>query len=364
MEKTKVGAFIPLALVPTVLVGANVDGRPNYTTVGFVSGVNIKPPIIGVSLNRKHHTVKGILQNGCFSVNIPSADRMAETDYCGLVSGRSVDKSRVFTAFYGELGTAPMIEELPIVCECRYAGQKIDFAMDTVYFGEIVQAYVDSRLYKKGEPADILGINPLLTGLDGRYRLAGPPAGKIFSVGWDYLSKRRIGRDAPTGSGTAGVSGAGASEGSGGACGIVNRSPKPVLSIPCGARAEDIGRAVAELNRYAEECGGRPIEGPFVMRTAGLAPEAGIRVGFVFAAALPAAGRIEAGRIAGGRFARCLHAGPYDTLGTSLNALRAFIADAGFEASGAEYEFYRNDPATTTPEALETMILIPVKRAK
>ncbi len=193
MEKTKVGAFIPMPVAPTVLVGANVDGKPNYLAVGFASGANMQPPIVCVSLNRKHHTVKGLLENGTFSVNIPTAAQMRECDYCGLVSGRSVDKSRVFASFYGDLRSAPMIEECPIVCECRLVGQPVDFRMDSVYFGEVVQCYVDSALYKKGARPDILRIDPLLTGLDRRYRRVGEELGKAFSVGWE----RREGEAAP-----------------------------------------------------------------------------------------------------------------------------------------------------------------------
>ena len=101
MRKTKVGAFIPLPVVPTVIVGVNIAGKPNYLTIGFVSGVNIKPPIIGISLNRKHHSVKGLLENGTFSINVPTSSNLLETDYCGLVSGRSVDNDVVSVAWTG-----------------------------------------------------------------------------------------------------------------------------------------------------------------------------------------------------------------------------------------------------------------------
>ncbi len=84
-----------------------MNGKPNYATVGFVNGVNVKPAIICVSLNKRHHTPKGITENGTFSVNIPSAVHREEVDYCGLVSGNETDKSMVFSSFYGELGTAP-----------------------------------------------------------------------------------------------------------------------------------------------------------------------------------------------------------------------------------------------------------------
>ena len=41
------------------------------------------------------------------------------TDYCGLYSGRKVDKSRLFEVFYGELKTAPLIMECPVNLEKR-----------------------------------------------------------------------------------------------------------------------------------------------------------------------------------------------------------------------------------------------------
>jgi len=70
MGKVKTGAYNPLPVVPIVLVGANVNGKPNYMAVGFVNGVNITPAIVSVSLNKKHHTPKGIIENRTFSINV------------------------------------------------------------------------------------------------------------------------------------------------------------------------------------------------------------------------------------------------------------------------------------------------------
>jgi flavin reductase (DIM6/NTAB) family NADH-FMN oxidoreductase RutF len=194
MPKKEINAFIPMPVAPTVLVGAMVGGKPTYMAVGFASGANIKPPILCVSLNHAHYTVKGILENGEFSVNVPSVAQIRECDYCGLVSGRSVDKSSIFTTFFGELAGAPMIEECPIACECRLVGSPVDFAMDSVFFGEVVKSYVDAALYEKGKKADILQIDPLLTGLDRRYRRAGEAVGDAFSIGWEYALKGSRGK--------------------------------------------------------------------------------------------------------------------------------------------------------------------------
>ncbi|MFC1921177.1 hypothetical protein ACFLYQ_05585, partial [Chloroflexota bacterium] len=68
---------------------------------------------------------KGIKQNMTFSVNVPSADLVKETDYCGIESGSKADKVAVckFDVFYGKLETAPMVEQCPVYSfSRRYCG--------------------------------------------------------------------------------------------------------------------------------------------------------------------------------------------------------------------------------------------------
>jgi flavin reductase (DIM6/NTAB) family NADH-FMN oxidoreductase RutF len=187
MKKIKTGAYIPLPVAPIVIVGANVGGKPNYMAAAFVAGANAKPAIIGVSLNKSHLTSRGIVECGSFSVNVPSTAYAVETDYCGIASGHDADKSQVFGAFYGELETAPMIEEFPIVCECRYTGQSVEFAMDTLYFGEVVQVYVNEDCLSADRRIDVLKADPLcFSGLDMRYRALGAELGQAWSIGKSY----------------------------------------------------------------------------------------------------------------------------------------------------------------------------------
>lgn len=180
MGKVKAGSINPLPIFPIVLVGANVNGKPNYTTVGFVNGANINPMIISISLNNCHHTPKGIIENGTFSINIPSADHIIKTDYCGLVSGKTTDKSNLFTTFYGELKTAPMIEDFPITSECKYIDHKA-FSMDTLYFGEVHQVYINKELITSNNKVDVLKANPLFSGMDNLYRTIGRDVKQAFN---------------------------------------------------------------------------------------------------------------------------------------------------------------------------------------
>ena len=182
MEKINIGANVFIYPMPVTLVGAMVGGRVNYMAVGWVTRVNAKPPILAVALNKIHYTPEGIKRTGTFSVNFPTANMVEETDYCGLVSGRKNDKSSVFKVFYGELETAPMIEDCPLCLECRL--QDIyEFPTNNLFIGEIVAAYTEEGYLTDDKP-DIHKMNPLvLTMPDNNYWTVGAHAGKAWGAG-------------------------------------------------------------------------------------------------------------------------------------------------------------------------------------
>ena len=112
MDKVKLGAVPWVYPVPIVLAGANVDGRPNFCTLGDCGIMGIRPPLVYVSLNETHLTTEGIVETGVYSVNVPSTDMLAVTDYCGMVSGREVDKTVLFEVFFLELLKRDSIRKL------------------------------------------------------------------------------------------------------------------------------------------------------------------------------------------------------------------------------------------------------------
>ncbi|MCX6012520.1 MAG: flavin reductase family protein [Chloroflexi bacterium] len=147
-------------LCPTtiVLVGAMVNGKPNYNTIAYV-GI-ISKNMVSVALSKAHYTNIGIKENKTFSVNIPSLGMVNKTDYCGMVSGKDVDKSRVFETFYGTLKTAPMIKECPISLECML-NQIIDTGRGECFIGEIVETYVGEE-YMTDDKVDYTKVDPIL----------------------------------------------------------------------------------------------------------------------------------------------------------------------------------------------------------
>ena len=143
-----------------VLVGANVNGKPNYTPVAH-TGLWITRSSVALTANS--HSNKGIKENGTFSFNIPSQEQLILTDYCGLVSGKDTDKGALFTNFYGELGTAPMIEECPLNMEFRVVETTVSprkrGAPADVYIGEIITTYCNEDVLTDGE-LDLMKVKP------------------------------------------------------------------------------------------------------------------------------------------------------------------------------------------------------------
>jgi flavin reductase (DIM6/NTAB) family NADH-FMN oxidoreductase RutF len=142
-----------LSPLPVALVGALVDGRPNYCVVGYISPFDFGRHVF-LSLYKKRHTSRGIHENRAFSVNLPSEDLLAEVNICGSKSGRDVDKAKLFETFYGELATAPMIAECPLNMACEVT-DILDYDPNEGIIGRVVASYVDEELVTSGGAVDM-----------------------------------------------------------------------------------------------------------------------------------------------------------------------------------------------------------------
>jgi flavin reductase (DIM6/NTAB) family NADH-FMN oxidoreductase RutF len=173
------------ALYPslTVIVGALVQGRPNFITIAHVGIMNHgTPQYISMGMSKVHYTNQGIKETKQFSVCLPSTKHVVETDYVGIVSGKKTDKSTVFEIFYGELDKAPMIQGFPVCMECRLE-RTVDFPTHDVFVGEIVQTWVDEDVLMDGK-IDIKKVDPLLFDMAGpSYWSLGNKVGPCWSIG-------------------------------------------------------------------------------------------------------------------------------------------------------------------------------------
>ncbi len=184
MKKVKLTNSPLIYPLPAVLIGAVMGGKPNYCTAGNCGIISVEPAAVYTSLDRKHYTGRGILENKWFSINIPSVDHMVQVDYCGLVSGSKIDKSHVFRTFYGENEKAPLIEECPINLVCELI-KSFDIYNMTVYIGEVKETYASESVLTGGLP-DTKKIGPLIYNMDNRYWSIGDVVGSGFAAGKNY----------------------------------------------------------------------------------------------------------------------------------------------------------------------------------
>ena len=183
MNKITLGPMPYMSVMPTVLVGADVKGKPNYMTAAWATVACMVPPMVCVAINKARYTSKGIDENGTFSLNIPSVQQVIATDHCGLVSGEKEDKSGIFHSFYGKLKTAPMAEECPVNIECRLF-QSVDCGSHLLRIGEVVEIHADKACTTDGKP-DIAKVNPIAYA-QATYFGIGKEVGRAFSEGKKY----------------------------------------------------------------------------------------------------------------------------------------------------------------------------------
>ena len=191
MSKILMGPTTRIYPLPTLLVGANVDGKPNFMAVAWGGNASAEPPMISVAIRTSRHTHKGISQNMTFSVNIPSVELIKETDYCGITSGAKVNKVEAcqFKVFYGKLGTAPLIEQCPINLECKVV-HTLELGSHSLFVGKIEETHISESCLTDGK-LDVNKVKPLLyTGEPARqYQALGEVLGKAFHIGQELKVK-------------------------------------------------------------------------------------------------------------------------------------------------------------------------------
>ncbi|MCW3981217.1 MAG: flavin reductase family protein [Candidatus Bathyarchaeota archaeon] len=190
-RKVKFGKIPIVYPIPIVLAGALVHNKSSFETLGDVGIMGINPAIVYISSGKDHYTNLGILEHGTFSINFPQTELLTRADYCGTVSGHDVDKSQLFDIFFGELKTAPMIQECRVNLECKVIKE---FCIEhrQVFVGEVAQAYVNEEfvIYRQKRPgiADMRRLDPIIYALDNRYYRIGEPIG----VGYEESKKLQL----------------------------------------------------------------------------------------------------------------------------------------------------------------------------
>ena len=115
--KKHIGNGIALYPTPLVVVGAIVNGKPNWTLVGHV-GI-IGHDHVMVSMVAAHYSNQGIRETKALSINIVDEALFPRADRSGCVSGNQEDKSGLFVWHADETTGAPMIDDAPVTMACQ-----------------------------------------------------------------------------------------------------------------------------------------------------------------------------------------------------------------------------------------------------
>jgi len=171
--------------LPVVLVscGGTRGWKPNLITIAWTGSVCSDPPMVSISVRPERYSFPIIKTTREFVVNVPSVRQARITDWCGMISGRNVDKfaGAKLTPFRALNVGCPVILECPINIECRVK-QSMNLGSHTMFVAEVVAVQVSSSLLdSKGRL--LVEKGGLLTFAHGQYFALGSFIGRFgFSV--------------------------------------------------------------------------------------------------------------------------------------------------------------------------------------
>ena len=169
-----------LSPVPAVLVscGGMREWKPNLITIAWVGNVCSEPPLLSISVRPERYSHEIIRTTREFVVNVPSLRQTRAVDWCGVVSGRSVEKftGAGLTPAPALKVDCPIVLECPLNIECRVR-KTLELGSHTLFVAEVVAVQVSSAL------------------IDARGRLRLEKGGLLaFAHGEYFALGRRLGR--------------------------------------------------------------------------------------------------------------------------------------------------------------------------
>lgn len=157
------------APLPTVMVSCGDMTNSNILTVAWTGIINSHPPITYVSVRKQRYSHDIIAERGEFVINLTSADLVRAMDFCGVKSGRDVDKFSELglTREAGDEVSAPMIAESPVNLECRVIEVK-EYPSHDMFIAEIVAVHIDDKFVNEDGAYDY-GAMDLVSFNHGKY---------------------------------------------------------------------------------------------------------------------------------------------------------------------------------------------------
>lgn len=196
MAKREMKPGTMLNPVPAVMVTCGSGEEANIITIAWTGIINSNPPITYVSVRKSRHSHKLISESGEFVINLTTEELAKATDYCGVKSGRDVNKIKDtgLTFEPAKEVSCPMITESPVNLECKVIEVK-EYPTHDMFIAEIVRVHADEALYDKTDRIR-LDRAGLLAYNHGKYfGLKKQPIGKFGYSIMKAKTKKRINRE-------------------------------------------------------------------------------------------------------------------------------------------------------------------------
>ena len=191
----KPGTF--LYPIPAVMVSCGDMENSNIITVAWTGIVNTDPAMVYISVRKSRYSYEIIKKTGEFVINLTNRKLAYATDWCGVKSGRNVDKFKQMKLTKQEANfvSCPLIQESPVSVECKVKEIK-DLGSHTMFLAEVVAINADERYIDEKGAFDISKCDLIAYSNGGYYTLDK----KIGKFGYS-VQKKKKGQTQKTGAG-------------------------------------------------------------------------------------------------------------------------------------------------------------------
>ena len=175
--------------VPAVMVSLmDKNGKANIITVAWTGTVCSDPPMAYISVRKERYSHPILVETGEFVINLTTEKLAKITDFCGVRSGRDVDKFKEMNLTRGKSSkiAAPLIQESPVNIECKVK-QVIELGSHDMFLAEVVAVQVDEKYMDSNGRFD-LNAAGLMAYSHGEYLALGK---KLGTFGYSVRKKNK-----------------------------------------------------------------------------------------------------------------------------------------------------------------------------
>ena len=150
--------------IPAVMVScADAQGNSNIITVAWTGTVCTNPPMVYISVRPERHSYQMIRDTKEFVINLTTKELAFATDFCGVRSGRDVDKfsEMKLTKEKASVVSAPMIGESPVNIECRVTEVR-ELGSHHMFLAEVAAVHVDDRYMDEKQKFELGKAEPIV----------------------------------------------------------------------------------------------------------------------------------------------------------------------------------------------------------